>query len=186
MIKKLLSAAVIVGVIALPVLAFADSITPGVQTQGGTITGYSAATAGCDTSCAGAGATGITLELTINGTTVDSLSAGNGYSAGTVYTQTGLSIPFNSGDDIEITENYPYPHGAPGSQEVNGSFTPPPVMGAFAVIPTSTAPSLTADIGAQFSDPGTLLVIGLAAGIPLTFYVIDQLIGLLPDNRGKS
>ena len=56
---------------------------------------------------------------------------------------------------------------------------------AFAVIPTSTAPSLTADIGAQFSDPGTLLVIGLAAGIPLTFYVIHQLIGLLPKSRGR-
>ncbi len=56
---------------------------------------------------------------------------------------------------------------------------------AFAVVPTSTAPALTADIGAQFADPGTLLVIGLAAGIPLTFYVIHQLIGLLPKSRGR-
>ena len=56
---------------------------------------------------------------------------------------------------------------------------------AFAVVPTTTASSLTADIGAQFADPGTLLVIGLAAGIPLTFYVIHQLIGLLPKSRGR-
>ena len=53
---------------------------------------------------------------------------------------------------------------------------------AFAVVPTSTAPALTADIGAQFSDPGTLLVIGLVAGVPLTFYVMQQLIALLPGN----
>ena len=56
---------------------------------------------------------------------------------------------------------------------------------AFAVVPTSTAPALTADIGAQFADPGTLLVIGLAAGIPLTFYVIHQLVGLLPKSRAR-
>ena len=56
---------------------------------------------------------------------------------------------------------------------------------AFVVVPTSTAPSLTASIGAQVADPGTLLVIGVAAGIPLTFYVIHQLIGLLPKSRGR-
>ena len=51
-------------------------------------------------------------------------------------------------------------------------------------IPTSTAPTLLASVGAQIADSGTLLVIGVAAGVPLTFYVIHQLIGLLPKSRG--
>jgi hypothetical protein len=56
---------------------------------------------------------------------------------------------------------------------------------AFMVVPTSTAPALTASIGSQIADSGTLLIIGIAAGIPLTFYVIHQLIGLLPKSRGR-
>jgi hypothetical protein len=56
---------------------------------------------------------------------------------------------------------------------------------AFFTVPTSTAPSLTANVGSQLGDAGTLLVIGVAAGIPLAFYVIHQLIGLLPKSRGR-
>ncbi len=56
---------------------------------------------------------------------------------------------------------------------------------AFFTVPTSTAPSLTANVGDQIADPGTLLVIGVAVGIPLAFYVIHQLIGLLPKSRGR-
>ena len=56
---------------------------------------------------------------------------------------------------------------------------------AFFAVPTSTAPNLTASIGSQIGDAGTLLVIGVAAGIPLAFYVIHQLIGLLPKSRGR-
>jgi hypothetical protein len=56
---------------------------------------------------------------------------------------------------------------------------------AFFQVPTSTAPSLTANVGSQLGDAGTLLVIGVAAGIPLAFYVIHQLIGLLPKSRGR-
>lgn len=56
---------------------------------------------------------------------------------------------------------------------------------AFFTVPTSTAPSLTASIGSQIGDSGTLLVIGVAAGIPLAFYVIHQLIGLLPKSRSR-
>lgn len=52
-------------------------------------------------------------------------------------------------------------------------------------VPTSTAPTLLASIGAQISDAGTLLVIGVAAGVPLAFYVIHQLIGLFPKSRGR-
>ena len=53
------------------------------------------------------------------------------------------------------------------------------------VVPTSTASNLTANVGAQVSDPGTLLVVVAAAGIPLSFYVIHQLIGLIPKARGR-
>ena len=53
------------------------------------------------------------------------------------------------------------------------------------VVPTSTASTLTANVGSQVSDPGTLLVVVLAAGIPLAFYVIHQLIGLIPKSRGR-
>jgi len=50
-------------------------------------------------------------------------------------------------------------------------------------IASSTATSLTANVTSQLSDPGTLLVVALAAGIPLAFYVIRRLIGLIP--KGK-
>ena len=53
------------------------------------------------------------------------------------------------------------------------------------VVPTSTASSLTANIGSQFADPGTLTVVVVAAGIPLAFYVIHQLMGLLPKSRAR-
>jgi hypothetical protein len=56
---------------------------------------------------------------------------------------------------------------------------------AYFVVPTSTAPGLTASIGQQIADSGTLAVVAVAAGIPLTFYVIHQLIGLLPKSRSR-
>lgn len=51
-------------------------------------------------------------------------------------------------------------------------------------VPTSTAPSLTANVGDQLGDAGTLAVIGVVAGIYLVFYVIHQLIGMIPKSRG--
>ncbi len=42
---------------------------------------------------------------------------------------------------------------------------------------------LTANISSLLSDTGTLTLIALAAGIPLAFYVVKRLIGLLP--KGK-
>ena len=53
------------------------------------------------------------------------------------------------------------------------------------VVPTSTTQSLLANVGSQISDPGTLAVIILAVGIPLAFYVIHQLMGLVPKSRGR-
>jgi len=57
--------------------------------------------------------------------------------------------------------------------------------GGLFTVPTSTAPSLTASASSTISDPGLLLVIVLAAGIPLTFYLIHALIGLLPKRGGR-
>jgi len=51
--------------------------------------------------------------------------------------------------------------------------------------PSSIAPSLTASASNTISDPGLLLVVVLAAGIPLTFYLIHALIGLLPKVRTR-
>jgi hypothetical protein len=47
-------------------------------------------------------------------------------------------------------------------------------------VPTSTASQLTANISSQVSDPGTLTLLALVAGIPLAFYVIKKLIALIP------
>lgn len=52
-------------------------------------------------------------------------------------------------------------------------------------VPTSTASSLTANVGDQLGDPGTLLVIGVVAGIYLVFYVIAKLIGMIPKHGGR-
>jgi len=51
-------------------------------------------------------------------------------------------------------------------------------------VPTSTGSSLTAQAAAQFADPGTLTLVVIAAGVPLFFYVVGRLIGLLPKGRG--
>lgn len=50
-------------------------------------------------------------------------------------------------------------------------------------VPTSTASTFLANVSSQIADVGTLAVVGLAAGIPLAFYVIRRLIGLVP--KGK-
>ena len=50
-------------------------------------------------------------------------------------------------------------------------------------VPTSTASQFLANVTSQIADTGTLTVIALAAGIPLAFYVIRRLVGLIP--KGK-
>lgn len=50
-------------------------------------------------------------------------------------------------------------------------------------VPTSTASTLLANVTSQFSDTGTLAVVAIAAGVPLAFYVIRKVIGLIP--KGK-
>jgi len=56
---------------------------------------------------------------------------------------------------------------------------------AFITVPTGTAAQYTATVGSQFSDAGTLEIIALAVGIPLFFYIVHQLMGLLPKKGGR-
>lgn len=51
-------------------------------------------------------------------------------------------------------------------------------------VPTTTVASLQTVASGQISDPGTLTIVVLAAGIPLAFYLIHKLIGLVPKGRG--
>jgi len=54
------------------------------------------------------------------------------------------------------------------------------------VVPTSTQASISSVVGTQLSDPGTLLILILAAGVPFAFWFISRLIGLLPKGRGHK
>jgi hypothetical protein len=163
--KKLIAELAFVVVIVTPAFALADSFTTGVQTDGGTITSWS---------CQVSNFAGSICWLKINGTAVSTCNTGGSESCG----QSG-SWDFNDGDDIE-GGSY---QGDFVSINLTGTYTPlaPAYTGAI-TIPTSTEPSLTATISSQLTDPGTLLVVGLVAGIPLTFYVMQQLIALLPGN----
>jgi flagellar biogenesis protein FliO len=50
-------------------------------------------------------------------------------------------------------------------------------------VPTSIITNLLANLTNQLADGGTLLVLVLAAGIPLAFYVIRRLINLIPKDK---
>ena len=51
-------------------------------------------------------------------------------------------------------------------------------------IPSSTAAASLASVGNIFSDAGVAAWVILGAAIPLFFYVVKQLISLLPHSRG--
>jgi hypothetical protein len=57
---------------------------------------------------------------------------------------------------------------------------------AFLTVPTGTAAQYTAQVGAQFTDAGTLEIVGLVIAIPLFFYIVHQVMGLFPKARGGS
>ena len=48
---------------------------------------------------------------------------------------------------------------------------------------TGTAAMFLANAAATAGDPGVLEVVGIAVGIPLAFYILHQLIGLVPKGR---
>jgi hypothetical protein len=51
-------------------------------------------------------------------------------------------------------------------------------------VPSSTAQSFLAQVSSQLGDVGLLTVAIVAVAIPLTFYIIHQLMGLVPKSRG--
>jgi uncharacterized membrane protein len=50
-------------------------------------------------------------------------------------------------------------------------------------IPATLGTSFLANVGSQITDPGTLAVIAIVIGLPLAFWVIKRVIGLVP--KGK-
>jgi len=56
------------------------------------------------------------------------------------------------------------------------------MMMTYITIPSSTPSDLLAYAGSLFTD--LWLVIAVAIGVPLAFYVIRQIIGLVPKGRG--
>lgn len=55
--------------------------------------------------------------------------------------------------------------------------------GAMITVPATFGTEFLANVGTQFTDPGTLLVLTIVVGLPLTFWVAKRLIGLVP--KGK-
>jgi len=52
--------------------------------------------------------------------------------------------------------------------------------------PEGFAGALTANVGDQLGDQGTELIIGVAAGVPLAFYVMKELIALMARRRAAK
>jgi hypothetical protein len=71
------------------------------------------------------------------------------------------------------------------SIDIAGNAPAAPSFGGMIIVPTSTASALTASIGSQIADSGTLALIALAAGVPLAFYVMARLIELIPRKKNK-
>jgi hypothetical protein len=53
------------------------------------------------------------------------------------------------------------------------------------VVPSSTAQSFLAQVSSQLTDSGTLTIAVVGVAIPLTFYLIHQLMSLVPKSRGR-
>ena len=70
------------------------------------------------------------------------------------------------------------------SNVVDISVVAPPAT-TIAIAPTSTGGIFLADAGATVSDPGVLEIVGIAVGVPLAFYILSQLIALVPRKKTK-
>jgi len=56
-----------------------------------------------------------------------------------------------------------------------------PSSGSIIPMPVNLTPALSAGISDQFGDNGTLLFLALALGLPLSFFIFHELLGLFPD-----
>jgi len=50
-------------------------------------------------------------------------------------------------------------------------------------VPTSTVPSVFANISDSFADPGFQLLATVVIGLPATFFIIKMVLGLFPGYR---
>ena len=168
--RAALAVAVVAAAGILPVAAFAAVvITPGVQTNGGTVTHLSWYEDG----------NGANVKLTVNGTTEFLWNY-----AGAGQQEIDVSVPFSAGDNVQLVSANGPPIYAP---VITGDFAapPPPPPPSLAInVPTSFTPALTADVSAQMGDKGTLQLLGIAGGVYLLFYVMRQIIALPPKKKG--
>ena len=116
---------------------------PAYQLTSGTITGWEVdGNINCDVGCAGAGASEITLALTINGTVVSTSTGGTGFSPATS-TVTGLDIPFAAGANLQIVSTWDYVnngvYGTITGTNLSDSPTPPATSTIAFVTPTNAA-----------------------------------------------
>ena len=77
------------------------------------------------------------------------------------------------------------PHTNTWAMTVSDSFTVIKAPQAPIIVPIAPdfSSKITANVGDQLGDTGTLAVLALVAGIPLSFYVIHQLVALVPRRR---
>ena len=119
-----------------PVLSFASQSVIGVQPNPGTITSYGGTLGDCNAGCAGANSATYSIFLQINGVTVDEIDFGRG---GTNSPQSNtVSIPFNAGDDIEISNTSAY-----SGNTLSGQFA----LGNVPIVPPKVATSDIAIVG---------------------------------------
>lgn len=96
----------------------------------------------------------------------------------------GLDAACGSGGTLALCQASETNPGYIATSTIEITSGAPPSGGGLGIeMPEGFASALTANIGAQVGDQGTLLMICLVAGVPLAFYVMKELIGLLPRNR---
>jgi hypothetical protein len=98
-------------------------------------------------------------------------------SHGTIGAYPGCAVSCNSG--YTLSAGSCISTGGGGSSNPQNNFN---IMGIS--LATGTAALFLANAASTVGDPGVLEVVALAVGIPLAFYILHQLIGLVP--KGKS
>jgi len=188
-ISAILGVCAALAISALP--AFASTYNPTYSPTHGTITEVSGTINNGFSGCARAA----TLSVQINGTTATStgVNFSNNCDGTPTFDITGLSIAITDSDVVSLNVspdgngNYTVTSAtitvaAGGS---GGSSNPVDNNNNMGItVATGTAALWLADAAATVSNAGVLEVVGLAVGIPLAFYILHQLIGLIP--KGKA
>jgi hypothetical protein len=96
---------------------------------------------------------------------------------GTIGAYPGCAVSCNSG--YTLSGGSCVATGGGGSSNPQNNYN---IMGI--TLATGTAAMFLANAASTVGDPGVLEIVALAVGIPLAFYILHQLIGLVP--KGKS